>query len=88
MTVTGTYMSDKTSGSGGVGVVNNMGGNGGVGLYHGSVIFQLADGVRISADELYDLKCMIDFFIETDPHFKELYTAWRAKNRLLTGEKK
>jgi hypothetical protein len=80
--MTRTYLSNNTTGR----VTVNVGGGGGGGVGGGTVL--TSSGKVITADEMYDLKDMIDFMVETDPKFKELYTAWRAKRRILQGEKK
>lgn len=95
MTRTQTYLSNNTTGMTHVNV--GGGGGGGVGgtIHHGAlavhqnnVVMDIGGGKKITAEELYDLKDMIDFMVEADPKFKELYTAWRAKRRIFQGEKK
>ena len=95
--MTRTYLSNNTTGR----VTVNVGGGGGSGgvggtihhdalaVHQNNVVIDLGGGKKITAEELYDLKDMIDFMVEADPKFKELYTAWRAKRRILQqGEKK
>jgi hypothetical protein len=83
--MTRTYLSNNTTGRVTVNVGGGGGGGGG-GVGGGTVL--TSNGKVITVDELYDLKDMIDFMVETDPKFKELYTAWRAKRRIFQGEKK